>query len=248
MAAMRVAVFGSSRNTTPKPYLDEAFKLGARLAKEGMVCTNGGGGQGVMGAANDGVRSANGKIIGVIHEMFCVDNDEDRKIANMIKATGNDLNERKQLLMDNADCFVIMPGGTGTFDELWDIVSHRSLGMKGLKGKEIIIVNLDGFYDGSIMQLKRAFNDKILYNPIESYFTVVANGDEAFEIIQRQRALLEKSNSRSSSSSQVDSRITSRASNSIVGSSAPSAVLVGSLCFAAGLGLASFLAARKQSR
>ena len=238
-------MFGSSRNTTPRPYLEEAYNLGARLANAGMTCVNGGGGQGVMGAANDGVRSANGKIIGVIHEMFCVDNDEDGKIVNMIMARGDDLNERKQLLMDNADCFVIMPGGTGTFDELWDIVSHRSLGMKGLKGKEIIVVNLDGFYDGSITQLKRAFNDKILYNPIESYFTVVANGDEAFEIILAQRASFEKSNS-SRASSQVDSRISSRASNSVASSPASSALLVGSFCFAAGMALASFLAARSK--
>lgn len=141
---LRVCVFGSSSPKTPQLYKDEAFRLGQLLAERGHVCVNGGGGQGVMGSTNDGCRAAGGAIMGIIHEMFCVDNDEDRKIPNMIKAAGPDLNERKQLLMDHSDCFIVMPGGTGTFDEVWDVVSHRSLGMKGLQGKPLVLVNMRG--------------------------------------------------------------------------------------------------------
>lgn len=141
---LRVCVFGSSSPKTPQQYKDEAFALGRLLAERRHVCVNGGGGQGVMGATNDGCRAGGGAIVGVIHEMFCVDNDEDNKIPNMIKASGPNLDERKQLLMDHSDCFLVMPGGTGTFDEVWDVVSHRSLGMKGLKGKPLVLVNTQG--------------------------------------------------------------------------------------------------------
>ena len=139
--SLRVCVFGSSSPKTPKKYRDEAYILGQLLAERGHVCVNGGGGQGVMGATNDGCRAGGGQIVGIIHEKFCVDNDEDRKISNMIRAGGDNLDERKQLLMDHSDCFLVLPGGTGTFDELWDVVSHRSLGMKGLKGKPVVLVN-----------------------------------------------------------------------------------------------------------
>jgi predicted Rossmann-fold nucleotide-binding protein len=56
---------------------------------------------GVMGAVNKGVRAHGGEIIGVIHKKFCVDTDEDKLITNMIKTDGNDLNERKDLLLSN---------------------------------------------------------------------------------------------------------------------------------------------------
>ena len=121
------------------------------LAERDMVAVNGGGKCGVMGGVNRGARSKNGKIVGVIHEKFCVDWDEDKLITDMIKVKGNsphifviisrsltsfyegdDLGERKQLLLDNADCLIVLPGGVGTFDEFWDSVCGKSLSMKGI--------------------------------------------------------------------------------------------------------------------
>ncbi len=61
-----------------------------------------------MGAVSRGVRSVNGKVIGVIHETFVVDNQEDSDIIDMIVSKGPDLNERKQLLMDNGDAIIVM--------------------------------------------------------------------------------------------------------------------------------------------
>jgi len=206
---VRVAVFGSSRSTTPDSFKKSAFELGNWLALKGYVCVNGGGGQGVMGAANEGTRARGGRIIGIIHQQFCVDNDEDRQIPDMIVARGSDLNERKQLLMDNSDCFVVLPGGTGTFDELWDIVSHRSLGMKNLKHKPILVVNLDGFYDGFILQLRRAFDDKLLYNQVADYMTVFKTVAEAQSWIEsHEKELLSTAVVRD-----ADSRVTSRPSS-----------------------------------
>ena len=83
---------------------------------------NGAGGFGVMGALNEGCRSKQGKIIGVIHEMFLVDSGEDKMIQDLIISRGKDLSERKQLLISNANCLICMPGGVGTFDELWHCI------------------------------------------------------------------------------------------------------------------------------
>jgi len=82
-----------------------------------------------MGALNKGARANGGEIIGIIHKQFCVDSDEDKLITNMIKVDGNNLNDRKDLLLDNSDCIIILPGGCGTFDEFWDCISSKSLGI-----------------------------------------------------------------------------------------------------------------------
>lgn len=78
-------------------------------------------------------------------------------VTERIISKGEDLTERKQLLYENGDCIISLPGGVGTFDEIWESVSHKSLGMKGLTNKPIVLLNTDGFYDGFILQLNRAF-------------------------------------------------------------------------------------------
>jgi uncharacterized protein (TIGR00730 family) len=183
---MRVTVFGSSSHKTKQRYIDSSFELGQLLADRKHICVNGGGGGGAMGGVNRGCRSKNGEIVGVIHSQFCVDTDEDKEIKNMIVCKGNDLTERKQLLLDNGDCLIIMPGGVGTFDEFWDCVSHKSLRMKNLNDKPIAVVNVDGYWDGFVMQLKRAFDDGLLYGSLESYFYVANTPAEALDYCERE--------------------------------------------------------------
>mgnify|MGYP006089817849 CR=1 FL=1 len=102
----------------------------------------------------------------------------------MIIAKGDDLEERKRLLMDNAHCLLVCPGGVGTFDEFWDCVSHRSLDMKGLAGKPIIVLNVDGYYDGFVMQLRRATQESLLYNRTEEYFSVANSPAQAVALAE----------------------------------------------------------------
>lgn len=172
MSHFRVGVFGSSAKTTSQNICDEAFKLGALIAERGFVCVNGAGSTGVMGYLNDGARSKNGKIKGVIHRTFIVDAKEDMKITDLIVTNGQGLNERKDALFEESDCLIVMPGGVGTFDEFWDIVCSRSLNMKGVDEKPICLVNVDGFYDGFIMQLQRSYDEGMLYMPVSKFFRV----------------------------------------------------------------------------
>lgn len=127
---------------------------------------------GVMGGVNQGCDRHQGKVRGIIHERFCVDFGEHPHIKDLVMCKGGDLSERKQALLDNADCVVVMPGGVGTFDEFWDCVCGKSLGMKGMNKKPIVIVNLDGFYDGFLMQMRRTHKEGMLYGHVETYFHV----------------------------------------------------------------------------
>jgi predicted Rossmann-fold nucleotide-binding protein len=161
--SLRVTCYGSSSSRTPERYLREARSLGYILARRGHVCVNGAGSFGCMAAMNDGCLAGNGHVVGVIHEMFLVDNgywgnsetvtktvirdggahrvfenatmgsneeheeshsgaavaaDEHGPIREILVAGGDDLQERKKLLVRNADALVVLPGGPGTWDEV----------------------------------------------------------------------------------------------------------------------------------
>ena len=148
---LRICVYGSSSPNTPSSYLVESRKLGNLLADKDHICVNGGGKFGCMGSCNDGADENGGEIIGVIHSMFLVDGAEyldSGSLANkrhsLIVCGGEDLTERKAKLVEGADCILVLPGGTGTWDELWEMACMRNL---GLYSKPIIAVSVDGFYD-----------------------------------------------------------------------------------------------------
>ena len=146
--SLRVTCYGSSSAKTPERYLKEARSLGYILARRGHVCVNGAGSFGCMAAMNDGAVAGNGHIVGVIHEMFLVDGSYDTwesgkkvdrdgnahtafasalsnnstkregPLREIVVAGGDDLQQRKKLLVNKADALVVLPGGPGTWDEV----------------------------------------------------------------------------------------------------------------------------------
>ena len=131
-SSLRVCCYGSSSEHTPQRYMEEAYSLGLTLAKQGHTCVNGAGAHGCMAAMTEGATDGGGHVVGVIHEMFIVDgsdwySDDDKKLMSgndgknnkeIIIAKGNDLQERKRLLVEGADALVVLPGGPGTWDEV----------------------------------------------------------------------------------------------------------------------------------
>jgi len=139
-----VCVYGSSRFSTPSKYLQASKELGKILADGGHLCINGGGKSGCMGALNDGVIESGGKVRGVILKKFVVEGEDHSGIQDMVIVEGNDLQNRKKFLVEDADCVIALPGGTGTWDEVWEAVCLNGL---GLQQKPICLINIDGFYD-----------------------------------------------------------------------------------------------------
>ena len=176
--SLRVCCYGSSASTTPDAYLSEARHLGYLLAKRGHVCVNGAGKFGCMAALNDGCVQGDGHVVGVIHEMWLVDGGglrdggaheafappksgttERTVIREMLVAGGDDLQERKRLLVDKANGLVVLPGGPGTWDELWEMACARGIGLTHLP---IVCVNVDGYYEPFRQMLERAYRDKLI--------------------------------------------------------------------------------------
>lgn len=204
---VKVCVFGSSSPSTKARYVEESQLLGKLIAERGYMCVNGAGKKGVMGGLNEGSLSAKGKVRGVIHKMFMVDSEEDSRLEDLIVADGWDLSERKAKLFEHSDCVIVMPGGVGTFDELFDGICSRSLSMKGLTNTPFCVVNVDGFYDGLIEQMRRAKEDGILYNDVEKYFHVAASAEEALDWCIAQLQECDFSTKTNATSSRVSSRL-----------------------------------------
>ena len=129
---LRICCYGSSSARTPEKYTSAAYQLGQTLAVRGHTCVNGAGSAGCMAAMNQGAHDYHGHIVGVIHEKFVVDGSDWFEGAHSVFANknnkgggaeiliarGNDLQERKRLLVEGADALVVLPGGPGTWDEV----------------------------------------------------------------------------------------------------------------------------------
>jgi uncharacterized protein (TIGR00730 family) len=169
--ALRICVFGSSSARTKDTYLEEAETLGRIISEGGHVNINGAGRFGCMGACNAGSMSVEGSIVeGVIHQMWMPDGTKDELQAGMTTlrvADGDTLTERKKMLCEASDCFLILPGGPGTYDELWEVISEYQLGLpKGKCPRPVCLVNVDGYWDPTLMQLQRCFDDGMLYKEV----------------------------------------------------------------------------------
>ncbi len=150
---MKICLYGASSNNIDKAYISATEKLGEELAKRGHTLIYGGGAEGLMGAAARGATKGGGEIIGISPKFFDVDGALYNKCTDFIYT--ETMRERKQLLEDMADGFVVMPGGPGTFDELFETVALRQL---GLHNKPIAVFNINGYYNALGAMLKNAYN------------------------------------------------------------------------------------------
>jgi uncharacterized protein (TIGR00730 family) len=139
---MRVAVFlGSSVGSRPE-YAAAAADFGARLAQAGVGIVYGGASVGMMGAMANAALAAGGEVIGVIPGgLFAAEIPHPGLTRMEVVGT---MHERKALMADLADGFAALPGGLGTLDELFEILTWQQI---GLHDKPVALVDVDGFWD-----------------------------------------------------------------------------------------------------
>jgi uncharacterized protein (TIGR00730 family) len=139
---MRVAVFcGSSAGRGPG-YAVAAAKFGRGLAQAGVGIVYGGASVGLMGALADAALAAGGEVIGVIPGGLFAAEVPHRALTRLEVVTS--MHERKAVMAGLADAFAALPGGLGTLDELFEILTWRQL---GLLDKPVALVDVDGFWD-----------------------------------------------------------------------------------------------------
>ncbi len=147
---MHICVYGASSNSIDKIYHDTAYDLAALMAKRGHTLVYGGGGNGVMGAAARGAHDNGGDIIGIAPTFFTVDGVLYEHCTEFVYT--ETMRQRKQILEDRSDAFIIAPGGIGTYDEFFEILTLKQLERHN---KPIAIFNVNGYYDEMLVMLKK---------------------------------------------------------------------------------------------
>jgi len=149
-----ISVFCGSSAGTNEIYTQQAFELGKLFAMNNIRLVYGGASIGVMGAIANGSLSANGEVIGVIPHFLNKKEIAHTRITELISV--ETMHERKLLLHTMADAFIILPGGYGTLEEMFEVITWSQL---GLHTKKIGILNLNGFYDHLILQIEKMIDE-----------------------------------------------------------------------------------------
>jgi hypothetical protein len=141
---MKICIYGSAGENIDSIYKDKAYRFGALMAEHSHELIFGGGNTGLMGCTARGAKSKQGKVIGIAPEFFTQVDGELYPLCDEMILTAS-MNERKALLKEKSDAFVILPGGIGTYDEFFDTLVSVSLGID--TGKKLAIFNIKGYYD-----------------------------------------------------------------------------------------------------
>ncbi len=137
-----VTVFCGAKPGHHSSYMSDARRAGELIAERGWRLVYGGGSNGLMGACADGALSRGGAVLGIITQHL-VSMEVAHRALTELKIVG-DMALRKQRLIDEGDAFLVLPGGMGTLDEVFEVVT---LGQLGLLSKPVVFYNPAGFYD-----------------------------------------------------------------------------------------------------
>lgn len=153
----RICVFaGSNRGARPE-YAQAAHSLGQELVRRGIGLVYGGASVGLMGIVADSVLTGGGEVIGVIPHALVRKEVGHKNLTKLHEVSG--MHERKAMMADLADGFIALPGGFGTFDELFEIVTWAQL---GLHQKPIGLVNSANYFDPVLQLLQHAATEGFL--------------------------------------------------------------------------------------
>jgi hypothetical protein len=151
MVALRsVCVFCGSSSGEGERWAEVARSLGRLLAERGIDLVYGGGKVGLMGEVADAALAAGGRVVGVIPGGLFTREVAHRGVTELHEVAS--MHERKALMYDRSDAFIAMPGGFGTLDELFEVVTWGQL---GLHGKPAVLLDVDGFWDPLVQMLDR---------------------------------------------------------------------------------------------
>lgn len=176
---MNITLYGAASDRIDRAYFEGVETLGRALAKRGHTMVFGAGSTGLMGAAARGVAAEHGHIIGVTpHFMHTL--EPVSELCTELIATET-MAERKTIMEERADAFVIVPGGIGTFDEFFQILTLKVLGRHN---KPIILYNINGFWDNMIAVIGTDLIKGFINTKTAECFAICETPESVFEEIE----------------------------------------------------------------
>jgi uncharacterized protein (TIGR00730 family) len=178
-----VTVYASSSAALKPIYYDAARRTGEILASAGKSIIYGAGGGGLMGAMADGALSKKGEVFGVV-PVFLQDLELTHRRLTGLKVVG-DMRERKHLMLQDSDAVVTLPGGSGTYEELFEALTMKRLGQWT---GPVIIVNTAGFYDGLLQFMRHSVEERFMGRNHLNMWSVVDEPEQILEAIGNAKA------------------------------------------------------------
>lgn len=181
-------IYCGSANDVDVAYQRAAARTGELLAKAGVDVVYGGGRVGLMGIAADAALAAGGRVVGIIPEHIQKLEVDHRGLTELHVV--DSMHTRKQMMVERSDAFIILPGGIGTLDELFEIITWRQL---KLHDKPVIVVNVDGFWDPLLSLMGHLETTGFLRKPnlagaSHALFTVVTDVEALLPLLAKAQA------------------------------------------------------------
>ncbi|MEP1352750.1 MAG: TIGR00730 family Rossman fold protein [Tateyamaria sp.] len=178
MAPLSVCVFCGSRPGTDPEYAVEATRLGSGIAARRWRLVYGAGDVGLMGAVARAAQTGGGDTFGVIPKHL-VDWEVGKTDLTSYVVTET-MHERKKVMFMNCDAVVVLPGGAGSLDEMFEVLTWRQL---GLHEKPVVLVNTHGYWDPLIALVDHVIESGFADADLRDYFTVAPDADAALAIL-----------------------------------------------------------------
>ena len=177
---MKIAVYGAASSLIEESYKKAGIELGKKIAQRGDSLVFGGGANGMMGAVAKGMYEEGGYILGIVPSFFHESNPEVsfEQCSEFIYT--DTMRERKREIEENADAFIITPGGIGTFDEFFEILTLKQLGRHN---KAIVIYDINGFFDEIAKALQKMVDEKFITDDCVQLCEVCTDADEILDYI-----------------------------------------------------------------
>ena len=173
MAITSLAVFCGSKSGSNPLFEAHAKTLGNILADKKITLIYGGGNKGIMGTVANAVLEKNGKVTGIIPQLLTDLEHSHHGITELIVV--DNMHVRKKMLYEKCDAAIILPGGFGTLDELFEMLTWNQL---NIHNKKIFILNTAGFYDHLLAHAKKMQEENFLYDTIEDRITILNMPEE----------------------------------------------------------------------
>lgn len=177
---MNICMYGASSTELEKIYYEKAEEFGQTMAARGHGLVFGGGATGLMGSAVRGVSSASGYSLGIAPTFFDQPGILYDGCSEFIFT--ETMRERKQLMEDRADAFVMLPGGIGTYEEFFEILTLKQLGRHS---KPIAIYNINGYYDQLKQMMQHTVNQGFMSAECLKLYGVFDKPEALFEYLEK---------------------------------------------------------------
>ena len=168
MSIKSLAVFCGSKSGNNELFVAHARQLGHLIARKQITLVYGGSNKGIMGAVADAVLEKKGKVIGVIPKVLLEWEHQHMGLSELHEVA--DMHVRKNMLYEKCDAAIILPGGYGTLDEFFEMMTWNQL---SIHDKKMYMLNSGGFYDHLIAHLKKMEEESFLYDALSKKITIV---------------------------------------------------------------------------